>query len=64
MFRSICTAAAILAALVLVGCSDVSGPADPSAAPPHRDVAPADATTTSAPDTVTARGIHTLGGGG
>ncbi len=64
MFRSIRTAAAVLAALALVGCSDVSGPAATSAAPARSDVAPADATTTSVPDSITARGIHTLGGGG
>ena len=64
MFRSICTAAAVAAALALVGCSDVSGPAEPSATPAQRDAAPADATTTSLPDSVTARGIHTIGGGG
>jgi hypothetical protein len=64
MFRSIRTAAAVLAALALAGCSDVSGPAEPSAAPARRDVARADAGTTSVPDTVTARGIHTMGGGG
>ncbi len=63
MFRSIRTAAAVLAALALVGCGDVSGPAEPSAAPARRDVAPANATTTSAPDSLTARGIHTIGGG-
>lgn len=61
MFRPIRTAA-ILAALALAGCSDVSGPVDPSATP-RRSTAPADATTTSAPDSVTARGIHTIGGG-
>lgn len=64
MFQSIRTAAAVLAALALVGCSDASGPAEPSAAPARRDVARVDAGTTSGPDTVTARGIHTMGGGG
>ena len=62
MFRSIRTAAAVLAALALAGCSDVSGPADPSANP-RRNTTPPDATTTSVPDSVTARGLHTIGGG-
>ena len=65
MFRSIRTVA-VLAMLVLAGCSDVSGPVDPFAAP-RRNTAPADNTvspTSTAPDTVTARGVHTLGGGG
>lgn len=62
MSRSICTTAAVLTAFVLVGCSDVSGPAEPSAAP-RRNITPPDATTTSVPDSVTARGIHTIGGG-
>jgi PBP1b-binding outer membrane lipoprotein LpoB len=61
MFRSIRTAA-VLAALALAGCSDVSGPAEPSAAP-RRNTTPPDATTTSVPDSVTARGLHTIGGG-
>ena len=63
MFPSFRTAAAVVVALVLVGCSDVSGPADPTAAPARRDATPVDATTNSVPDSVTARGIHTIGGG-
>ncbi|MET0398349.1 MAG: hypothetical protein ABW277_16235 [Longimicrobiaceae bacterium] len=62
MFRSIRTSAFVLTALALVGCSDVSGPAEASAAP-RRNSTPPDATTTSVPDSVTARGIHTIGGG-
>lgn len=63
MFRSIRTAA-IFAALALAGCSEVSGLLDPSAAP-RRNTAPADntATTASPPDSTTARGIFTIGGG-
>jgi PBP1b-binding outer membrane lipoprotein LpoB len=60
MFRSIRTAA-VLAALAVAGCSDVSGPAEPSSAP-RRNTTPPDATT-SVPDSVTARGLHTIGGG-
>ncbi len=65
MSRPIRTAAAAaVAVLVLAGCSDVSGPVDPSAAP-RRNTAPADntATTASPPDSTTARGIFTIGGG-
>jgi PBP1b-binding outer membrane lipoprotein LpoB len=64
MCRSIYTAAAVLAAFVLVGCSDLSGAAEPSATPARHDVAPVDATTNSVPDSIMARGIHTMGGGG
>lgn len=64
MSRPIRTAA-VLAALALAGCSDVSGPVEPSAAP-RMNTAPAGSTgtTSSTPDSVTLRGIHTLGGGG
>ncbi len=64
MFRSIRTAATVLAALALAGCSEVSGPPDQSAAPQPNTV-PADNTATTArpPDSTTARGIFTIGGG-
>lgn len=63
MFRSIRTAA-VLAALALAGCSDVSGPLDPSASPRRNTALPDNgATTTSPSDSTTARGIHLIGGG-
>jgi PBP1b-binding outer membrane lipoprotein LpoB len=63
MLRTIRTAA-VFAALALAGCSEVSGPLDPSAAP-RRNTAPVNNTTTTAnpPDSTTARGIFTIGGG-